>query len=64
MRELNHLHIVHDDASADPRLHGIARGLGLLLAPPSDDDMPDELGELVARLTARDDWDGPDREGA
>lgn len=61
MREFNHLHIVHADASADPRLHGIARGLGQLFAP-CDDDLPDELCDLVARLNARDDWDGPDRD--
>ena len=62
MREFNHLHIVHADASADPRLHGIARGLGLLYAPPGVDDLPDDLSDLVARLDARDDWDGPDRD--
>ena len=49
-------------ASADPRLHGIARGLGLLLETGEDDDLPEELHDLVGQLNLRDDWDGPDRE--
>ena len=62
MREFCDLHVVYADASADPRLHGIARGLGQLFAPPAFDDLPDELNDLIARLAARDDWDGPDRD--
>lgn len=62
MRQFDHLHAIYTDASADPRLHGIARGLGLLLAPSQFDDLPEELGDLVARLNLRDDWDGPDRD--
>lgn len=63
MRQFDHLHAIHADASADPRLHGIARGLGMLFAPSQFDDLPEELDDLVARLQAQDDWDGPDRDG-
>ena len=62
MRTFDHLHAASIDASADPRLHGIARGLGLLLAMGEDDNLPEELHDLVGQLTLRDDWDGPDRE--
>ena len=60
MREFN---FFHADASADPRLHGIAHGLGQLFAVEEAADMPDELADLLARLNRRDDWDGPDRDG-
>lgn len=62
MRAFDHLHTAYIDASADPRLHGIARGLGLLLETGEDNDLPEELHDLVGQLTLRDDWDGPDRE--
>lgn len=62
MRQLDHFHAIHADASADPRLHGIARGLGMLLDPKQFEDIPEELSDLVARLQAREDWDGPDRD--
>lgn len=62
MRTYDHLQVAHIDASADPRLHGIARGLGLLLATGEDEDLPEELHDLVGQLTLHDDWDGPDRE--
>lgn len=62
MRTFDHLQAAYIDASADPRLHGIARGLGLLLDAEEDDDLPEGLQDQVGQLTLRDDWDGPDRE--
>ncbi|MBA9068737.1 hypothetical protein FHR71_002487 [Methylobacterium sp. RAS18] len=50
------------DAAADPQLHGIARGLGLLLETAEDDELPEELHDLLGQLTLRYDWDGADRE--
>lgn len=61
MRTFDHLQVAYVDASADPRLTGIARGLGLLIETAEDDDLPGELHDLVGQLTLRDDWDGPDR---
>lgn len=62
MRTFDHLCAAYVDASADTRLHGITRGLSLLLETAKDDELPEELHDLVGQLTLRDDCDGPDRE--
>lgn len=53
MRTFDHLHTAYIDASADPRLHGIARGLGLLLEAGEDDDLPEEVHDLGPADPAR-----------
>lgn len=62
MRTFDHVHDAYIDASADPRVHGIAPGPGQLLETGEDDDLPEELHDLVSLLTLCDDWDGPDRD--
>ena len=53
MRQYVHLRAAYADASADPRLHGIALGLNNAFSPQLDDELPDRLHALVAQLYAQ-----------
>lgn len=54
MLTFDHFHIAAPDGSKDPLLHGIARGIARACPVPAHDDLPDGLGELLARLAAVD----------